>query len=61
MWTLYTPVISVASMAEQIVEVGCHEELLARPGGAYAKLYSLQIFEERTDQAVVETQSPVTS
>jgi ABC-type multidrug transport system fused ATPase/permease subunit len=45
----------------QIVEVGCHEELLARPGGAYAKLYSLQIFEERTDQAVVETQSPVTS
>ena len=31
----------------RIAEVGRHEELLARPGGVYAKLYALQIFEAR--------------
>ena len=31
----------------RVVEVGRHEELLARPGGVYAKLYSLQMFETR--------------
>jgi subfamily B ATP-binding cassette protein MsbA len=31
----------------RVVEIGRHEELLARPGGAYAKLYALQIFEAR--------------
>ncbi len=44
----------------RIAEIGRHEELLARPGGAYAKLYSLQIFEGRTDQAAVDRQTPVT-
>jgi ATP-binding cassette, subfamily B, bacterial MsbA len=34
----------------RIAEIGCHEELLARPGGVYAKLYSLQIFEGRESQ-----------
>ena len=29
----------------RIVEIGRHDELLANPGGTYAKLYSLQIFE----------------
>ena len=29
----------------RIAEIGRHDELLARPGGVYAKLYSLQIFE----------------
>ncbi|MEP6919323.1 MAG: ATP-binding cassette domain-containing protein, partial [Acidobacteriota bacterium] len=29
----------------RIVEIGCHDELLARPGGVYAKLYALQLFE----------------
>ncbi len=31
----------------RVVEIGGHEELLARPGGVYAKLYSLQIFDVR--------------
>ena len=31
----------------RVAEIGRHEELLQRPGGVYAKLYSLQIFETR--------------
>jgi subfamily B ATP-binding cassette protein MsbA len=34
----------------RIAEIGCHDELLARPGGVYAKLYSLQIFQGREPQ-----------
>ena len=30
----------------EVVEVGAHDELVNRPGGVYAKLYSLQTFEE---------------
>jgi ABC-type multidrug transport system fused ATPase/permease subunit len=29
----------------RIVEVGRHDELLAKPGSVYSKLYSLQAFE----------------
>ena len=29
----------------RVAEVGRHDELLARPGGVYAKLYSLQLFD----------------
>lgn len=32
----------------KIVEVGRHEELLARPAGAYAALYQMQVLEGRT-------------
>ena len=31
----------------RIVEIGRHDELLARPGGAYARLYQLQLLEDR--------------
>jgi subfamily B ATP-binding cassette protein MsbA len=31
----------------RVAEIGRHDELLARPGGVYAKLYALQIFEAR--------------
>jgi len=44
----------------RIAEHGRHEELLARPAGVYAKLYSLQIFEGRTaQQAAAARQTPV--
>jgi subfamily B ATP-binding cassette protein MsbA len=35
----------------QVAEVGTHEELLARPGGVYAKLYALQVFDDRGREA----------
>ncbi len=34
----------------RVVEIGRHDELLARAGGVYSKLYSLQIFEGRALQ-----------
>jgi subfamily B ATP-binding cassette protein MsbA len=35
----------------QIVEMGRHDELLARPDGAYARLYALQLFERKKEPA----------
>ncbi len=37
----------------RIVEVGRHDELLARPGGVYAGLYEMQLLEGRRDRRVV--------
>jgi subfamily B ATP-binding cassette protein MsbA len=34
----------VALEKGRVVEIGRHEELLAKPAGVYAKLYALQIF-----------------
>lgn len=42
----------------RVAEVGRHDELLAKPGGVYAKLYSLQIFETRGPAAAAH-QAPV--
>jgi subfamily B ATP-binding cassette protein MsbA len=38
--------VILAVEAGRIAEVGTHDELVARPGGVYAKLYALQAFEE---------------
>jgi subfamily B ATP-binding cassette protein MsbA len=37
----------VALEGGEVAEIGSHEELLARPGGVYARLYALQSFDER--------------
>jgi subfamily B ATP-binding cassette protein MsbA len=37
----------VALEKGEVAETGSHEELVARPGGVYAKLYALQVFDER--------------
>jgi subfamily B ATP-binding cassette protein MsbA len=39
----------VALERGRIAEIGRHEELLAKPGGVYAKLYALQIFDQRRE------------
>ena len=44
----------------RVVEMGRHDELLARPGGVYAALYELQLLEGRrgSDGRLVEAESP---
>jgi subfamily B ATP-binding cassette protein MsbA len=37
----------------RIAEIGRHDELLSKPAGVYAKLYALQIFDQRRDAADV--------
>jgi subfamily B ATP-binding cassette protein MsbA len=44
----------------RVAEIGCHEELLGRSGGVYAKLYALQMFEERGAQHA-DTRQPSVS
>ena len=34
-----------------VAEIGRHEELLANPSGVYAKLYALQMFDERIESS----------
>jgi subfamily B ATP-binding cassette protein MsbA len=34
----------------RIVETGCHDELLARPSGAYSRLYQMQLLEGRKER-----------
>jgi ATP-binding cassette, subfamily B, bacterial MsbA len=46
----------------RVAEIGRHDELLPRPGGVYAKLYSLQIFDTRiTPHAPVAGRVPSVS
>jgi subfamily B ATP-binding cassette protein MsbA len=40
----------------RVAEVGRHDELLARPGGVYAKLYALQLFEKEEPNEVTAEQ-----
>jgi ATP-binding cassette, subfamily B, bacterial MsbA len=39
----------VALEKGRVAEIGRHEELLSKPAGVYAKLYALQIFDQRRD------------
>ena len=39
----------------RVAEIGRHDELLARPGGVYAKLYAQQIFERQPEEAAATT------
>jgi subfamily B ATP-binding cassette protein MsbA len=41
----------VALERGRVAEIGRHEELLAKPASVYAKLYALQIFDQRRDTA----------
>jgi subfamily B ATP-binding cassette protein MsbA len=41
----------VALERGRVAEIGRHDDLLGRPAGVYAKLYSLQLFEQRRDAA----------
>ena len=41
----------VALERGRVAEIGRHEELLAKAAGVYAKLYALQIFDQRRDSA----------
>ncbi|HEU4935422.1 MAG TPA: ABC transporter ATP-binding protein [Vicinamibacterales bacterium] len=46
----------------RVAEIGRHDELLQRPGGVYAKLYALQIFDTRaTEHAPVAGRVPSVS
>ena len=44
----------------RIVEIGRHDELLARPDGAYARLYQMQLLDDRpeTRRPAVERAEP---
>ncbi len=37
----------------RVAEIGRHDELLAKPAGVYAKLYALQLFDQRRDSGDV--------
>jgi ABC-type multidrug transport system fused ATPase/permease subunit len=39
----------VALERGRVAEIGGHDELLARSGGVYAKLYSLQLFDREPE------------
>ena len=43
----------------EIAASGTHDELLARPGGVYARLYSLQIFDGRGQAPAASQETPV--
>jgi subfamily B ATP-binding cassette protein MsbA len=39
----------VALEKGRVAEVGSHDDLVNRPDGVYARLYALQMFEEKED------------
>jgi subfamily B ATP-binding cassette protein MsbA len=48
----------VALERGRVAEIGRHDELLARSGGVYAKLYSLQLFDREPESQATVAQEP---
>jgi ATP-binding cassette, subfamily B, bacterial MsbA len=46
----------LALEAGRVAEIGTHDELIAREGGVYAKLYALQAIDDRADLGDVQTE-----
>ncbi|HYN07853.1 MAG TPA: ABC transporter transmembrane domain-containing protein [Vicinamibacterales bacterium] len=44
----------VALEKGEVAEIGSHDDLVARPGGVYARLYALQAFDERDGEPDLE-------
>ena len=42
----------------RVVEMGRHDELMARPGGVYARLHQMQLLETRPDTKELKTDGP---
>ena len=38
----------------RIVEIGKHDELVARPNGSYARLHQMQLLEAKSDSRVLK-------
>jgi ATP-binding cassette, subfamily B, bacterial MsbA len=49
----------VALERGRVAEIGRHDDLLARPDGVYAKLYSLQVFDKESESVNGRPASPV--
>jgi len=44
----------------RVVEIGKHDELVARPNGVYARLHQMQLLETRPDTKELKTEGPST-
>jgi ABC-type oligopeptide transport system ATPase subunit len=44
----------------RVVEMGKHDELVARPNGAYARLHQMQLLETRPETKESKTEAPAT-
>jgi ABC-type oligopeptide transport system ATPase subunit len=45
----------------RVVEIGKHDELVARPNGSYARLHQMQLLESRPDTKELKADGPATA